>query len=89
MIQPAIRTELPALKIGSNTRPIRLDDGWHIIRLLDSREANTPTLSELAPRIRATLRANKGKEKREKLVADLLQENPPAVNEIELLKLKR
>ncbi len=87
LIQPAIREKLPLAKLGENSAPIRMDDGWHIIRLLDAREARTPTLDELRPRLRATLRANKAREGREAYLAELLESNPAAVNEIELIKL--
>lgn len=88
LIQPGIRTVLPGLKINGISDPVRLENGWHILRLIDAREAHTPPLAELAPRIRTLIRSNKARENREAYLAKLLSETPPAVNEIELLKLK-
>jgi len=88
LMQPGIRALLPALAINEVSDPIRLENGWHIIRLIDAREAHTPPLPELEGRIRALLRSNKARENREAFLSGLLSEAPPAVNEIELLKLK-
>jgi len=88
LIQPGIRAVLPGLKVNGISEPVRLENGWHILRLIDAREAHTPPLAELAPRIHTLLRSNKAKENREAYFAKLLSETPPAVNEIELLKLK-
>ena len=41
-IQPEIRAKLPDLTKGSVTEPIKLQDGWHILKLLDLREAAHP-----------------------------------------------
>lgn len=88
LIQPGIRAVLPGLKINDISDPVRLDNGWHILRLIDAREPHTPPLTELAPRIKTLLRANQARENRETFLAQLLTEHPPAINEIELLKLK-
>lgn len=88
LIQPGIREALPGLKINGISEPVRLADGWHILRLIDAREAHTPPLPELAPRIHTLLRSNKARENREAYLSELLRDSPPAVNEIELLKLK-
>lgn len=88
LIQPGIREALPGLKVSGISEPVRLDDGWHILRLIDAREPHTPPLAELAPRIYALLRSNKARENREAYLSELLRDSPPAVNEIELLKLK-
>jgi len=88
LMQPGIRAILPALAINQVSDPVRLENGWHIIRLIDAREAHTPPLAELEGRIKSLLRSNKARENREAFLSGLLSESPPAVNEIELLKLK-
>ncbi len=88
LMQPGIRAILPALSLNEISDPVRLENGWHIVRLIDAREAHTPPLSELESRIRALLRSNKARENRESYLSGILAGNPPAVNEIELLKLK-
>ena len=88
LMQPGIRALLPALALNEISDPVRLENGWHIIRLLDAREAHTPPLAELEGRIRTLLRQNQARQNRETYLARLLAETPPAVNEIELLNLK-
>ncbi|MBC7980126.1 MAG: peptidylprolyl isomerase [Armatimonadetes bacterium] len=88
LIQPAIRDTLPTLKLNQVSKPIRLDDGWHIIKILDVREANTPALDQVKPQLKARLRAQKAQENRQLFLSKLLEANPPAINGIELLKLK-
>jgi peptidylprolyl isomerase len=88
LIQPGIRAVLPGLNINNVSDPVRLDNGWHILRLVDARETHIPPLAELAPRIRTLLRSKKARENREAYLAEMLAEHPPAINEIELLKLK-
>jgi parvulin-like peptidyl-prolyl isomerase len=80
-IQAGIREKLSSLKADAVSEPIRLDDGWHIIKLLDSREAYTPTLEQIRPQLVAQLRAEKTKANSQAYLARLLQENPLAINE--------
>jgi parvulin-like peptidyl-prolyl isomerase len=83
-IQPGIREKLASLKVDAVSEAIRLDDGWHIIKLLDSREAYTPTLEQIRPQLVAQLRAEKTKANSQAYLARLLQENPLAINELAL-----
>jgi parvulin-like peptidyl-prolyl isomerase len=88
MIQPAIREVLPSLKLNGISKPIRLEDGYHLIRLIDAKEASTPTLDQVKPQLKARLRAQKAQQNRQEWLAALLAKNPPAINGIELLKLQ-
>ena len=86
-IQPEIRSHLPNLKLGTVSEPIRLADGWHILKVLDIREERTPTLDEVRDEIATKLRLEHQRARREEFIAGLLKEHPVAVNEIELMKL--
>ncbi len=66
---------------------MKLDDGWHIIKLLDTKPAYTRPLSEVRDAIVQQLRAGRGAENRKAYLAKLLQQNPPAVDELALSKL--
>jgi parvulin-like peptidyl-prolyl isomerase len=88
LIQPSIREILPSLKLNQLSKPIRMDDGWHIIKFLDTREENIPTLEQITPQLKNRLRALKAQENREKFLASLIEKNPPAINGIELQKLQ-
>ena len=86
-IQPGIREKLPKLTLGTVSEPIQLKDGWHILKVLDIREARTPTLDEIRDKFVTQLRADRSRSKRQEFLAALLKENPLAINEIELMKL--
>jgi peptidylprolyl isomerase len=86
-IQPEIRAKLPKLTLGTISDPIELNDGWHILKVLDIGEARTPTLIEIRENLTASLRAERARLKRQEFIAGLLKPHPPAINEIELAKI--
>ncbi len=87
-IQPEIRAKIPKLALGTISEPIRLTDGWHIIKVLDIREARTPPLEEIREPLVAQLRKERATLKRQEFLRELLEKNPLALNEIELMKLR-
>lgn len=86
-IQPGIRDVLPKLSLGQVSEPVRLDGGWHILKLLDSREPHTPTLDQIRPQLAARLKAERERMLAQEYLAKLLQDNPIAINEMMLSKL--
>lgn len=88
LIQPSIREVLPSLKLNQISKPIRMEDGWHIIKFLDTREETIPTLEQITPQLKNRLRTLKAQENREKFLASLIEKKPPAINGIELQKLQ-
>ncbi len=88
LIQPSIREALPSLKLNQISKPIRMEDGWHIIKFLDTREETIPTLEQITPQLKNRLRTLKAQENREKFLASLIEKNSPAINGIELQKLQ-
>lgn len=88
LIQPSIREALPSLKLNQISKPIRMEDGWHIIKFLDTREETIPTLEQITPQLKNRLRTLKAQENREKFLASLIEKKPPAINGIELQKLQ-
>lgn len=86
-IQPEIRESLGSLKVDAISEPIRLNDGWHVIKVLDSREPYTPTLEQIRSQLIAQLRAEKTKANSQAFLAKLLQDNPLAIDEISLAKV--
>ena len=46
-IQPEIRSKVASLPKGAVTDPIRLPDGWYVIKVLDLKEAHTATFDEV------------------------------------------
>jgi peptidylprolyl isomerase len=86
-IRPEIRSVAMGLVNGGVAEPLLLDDGWHVIKLLDTKPAYTRPLSEVHDQIVQQLRANRGAENRKAFLAKLLEQNPPTVDEIALSKL--
>lgn len=86
-IQEGIRGKLGSLKLDAVSEPIQLEDGWHIIKVLDSREPYTPTLEQVRSQLVARMREEKTRENSQAFVAKLLEANPVAINEIALGQL--
>lgn len=86
-IHPDIRAVLPGLKLGAISEPVRMEDGWHFIQVLDIREARVPTLEQIREPLAERLRAEKARLGTEAYLADLLREHPIAINEMALAKL--
>jgi len=83
-IQPEIRAELGSPAKGSVTKPARLDDGLHILKVLDVKEPYTPTLDEIRPQLIQQMRAERTKANSQQYIAKLLQQTPIQINELNL-----
>jgi len=86
-IQPEIRERLPKLATGIVSDPIQLKDGWHLIKVLETKEATTATLDQVRPQLIVRLRADRTKQLRADFITNLVKEHPVAINEIELTKI--
>ena len=84
---PGIRTAATALTKDGVSEPIRLDDGWHLIKLLDTKPAYIRPLSEVRESLVAQMRADRTRSNRQAYLAKLLEQNPPTVNELALPKV--
>ncbi|MCG3196885.1 MAG: Foldase protein PrsA [bacterium] len=60
-------------EIGATTGPIRSERGHHLIRLLAREDIKQKTLEECRPQVEAELRAERERERRTALVADLMK----------------
>ena len=85
-IQPEILIKLPELKLNTVSPPIKLNDGWHILKVIDIKEANTPTLEQVKVQLVQQLRTAKTKANSDAYLAGLLKSNPIAINELALPK---
>jgi peptidylprolyl isomerase len=84
---PGIRATVIGLSRGAVSKPVRLDEGWHLLKLLDSRPASRQSLAEARPALVAQLRAERAQVNRRAYLARLLEQSPPVVNELVLSKL--
>jgi len=86
-IQPEIISQLGSLAKGSVTPPVRLDDGWHILKVLDIKEPYTPTLEEIRTQMVQSMRTQQARANSQQYLAKLLQDNPVQIDELTLAKV--
>jgi parvulin-like peptidyl-prolyl isomerase len=86
-IRPEIRTQVIGLVKNGVSDPIRLDDGWHILKLLDTKAAYTRTLPEVREQLVQQMRSERATMMRRAYLAELLKEHPPILNELALSNL--
>lgn len=86
-INPDLRKQVMGLAKNGIADPIQLDDGWHIVKLIDTKAAYTRPLSEVRDQLAEQLRRERAEVERRNYLAKLLQANPPAINELALTKL--
>jgi peptidylprolyl isomerase len=84
---PGIRATVVGLAPGAASAPVRLDDGWHVVKVLETKPPSTRPLAEVRGAIAAQLRAERTKANRQAFLAKLLEQNAPAINELALSKL--
>ncbi|WP_245315832.1 peptidylprolyl isomerase [Bradyrhizobium neotropicale] len=89
--EPDLRTEIRGQVTGlpksGITDAIRLDDGWHIVKLVDTEAAHTRSFAEVRDALVQRMRAERIEANRRAYVAEVLKQSPPVVNEIALSKL--
>lgn len=81
-IQPEIRLRVLGQAKDVVSEPIRLEDGWHIIKILEVKEAYTAPLAEIRDQLATQLRTERAKVERQNYLARLLQQSPISVNEL-------
>lgn len=86
-IEPDLRKPVIVMKLNETSEPIRLKDGWHLLKLLDARAAYTPTLEQVRLQLIKQLRQEKLRANTQAYLARLLKEHPLVLNETELLKI--
>ena len=86
-IRPEIQAQLAGLAKNAVSEPVRLEDGWHILRLVDTKAAYTRTLPEVRDQLVQQMRSERAAALRRAYLAELLKQHPPAINELALTKL--
>jgi peptidylprolyl isomerase len=84
---PGIRATATALAKDAVSEPVRLDDGWHVLKLLETRAAGVRPLAEVRDALAEQLRVARARELRQAYVAKLLEQSPPAINELALSRV--
>ncbi|HVQ67646.1 MAG TPA: peptidylprolyl isomerase [Bradyrhizobium sp.] len=86
-IRPEIKALVMGLAKSGVSEAIRLDDGWHILKLLDTKAAYTRTLPEVRDQLVQQIRSERAGAMRRAYLAELLKRNPPILNELALSNL--
>ncbi|APG13466.1 peptidylprolyl isomerase [Bradyrhizobium elkanii] len=82
-----IRGQVTGLPKSGIADPIRLEDGWHVLKLLDTEASHTRPLADVRAALVQRMRAERIEANRRAYVAELLKQTPPVVNEIALSRL--
>jgi peptidylprolyl isomerase len=85
-IMPEIRGKAAGMRSGEVSDPIRGDQGWHIVRLIDTKPAGLKPLAEVRPLIAASLRQQRQQEQEQQYIVRLLQKTPVTVNQAQVRK---
>lgn len=83
-LRPEIRDTLKNLAAGQVGEPLRLDDGWHVLKALEVREARPLALDEVRAQLAQRLRAERAQANRQTHLARLMEKNPVTLNELAL-----
>jgi peptidylprolyl isomerase len=86
-LKPEIRNQVVGLAKGGVTDPVRLEDGWHILKLIDTEASHTRPLAEVRDVLIQRIRAERAEANRRAYIAELFKQNPPVINELALSKL--
>ena len=86
-IRPEIRSRVNGLAANAVSEPARLEDGWHILKLLDTKPASTRPLAEVRDQLAQRLREERAAANRRAFLAKLIEQSPPAINELALSKV--
>ncbi len=86
-IQPEIRASIASSSKGGITDPIRLNDGWHVIKVLEVKDPYTASLDDIKGSLVNELRNQRAQVLAKAYLAKLLQQYPLTLNEIAISKL--
>lgn len=86
-IRPEIKAQVMGLSDNAIGEPIKLEDGWHIIKLIETKASSTRPLTEVRTLLVQRLRAQRAELLRRNHLARLLEQSPPAVNELALSRV--
>ncbi len=86
-IRPEIRAQIFGLSTNAVSEPVKLEDGWHILRLSETKPAYTRPLAEVRDVLVQRLREERQAANRRKLLSKLAEDTPVTINEIAIAKL--
>jgi peptidylprolyl isomerase len=86
-LRPEIRALVLGLAKNAVSDPLKLDDGWHFVKLVDTKASYTRPLDQVRDQLIEKLRNEQTAAIRRAYVAELLKQTPPAINELALSRM--
>jgi parvulin-like peptidyl-prolyl isomerase len=86
-VAPAIRSVVAGMTDGAIADPIRLGDGWHVVRMSETRAAAPATLAEVHDSLARAMRQARQQQNARAHLDAMLRKTPIRLNEIELSHL--
>ncbi len=83
-LTPEIRAVAEKLNTGEVSKPIKVADGWHVLKLIERKGAETIPLAEVRERLVQSLRLKRAQENEQRYLDQLVSRTPITVNEIAL-----
>lgn len=83
-IVPEIRAAASVLNMGEVSKPVRTAQGWHILKLVDSKATSLRLFEEVRDALTQALRQKKAEENEKKYLDALLAKTPINIDEIAL-----
>ena len=79
-LAPRIRDMAHVLRKGGISVPVRLADGWHILKLLDTKDFSPPPFDAAKVKLAQVLRAERERTDQLAYLSKLLEQNPVSIN---------
>jgi parvulin-like peptidyl-prolyl isomerase len=86
-LRPEIKAQIIGLAKNAVSEPIKLEDGWHIVKLIDTKAAYTRPIAEVRDQLVQQLRDERAGASKRAYLTELLKQSPPAINELALAKI--
>ncbi len=83
---PAVKEAIATLTENGISQPIRVPDGWHVLKLLETRAAGPIPLADVKPQLVQGLRQARAQRLMRAYLDEMVKTQPIQVNEIELTK---
>lgn len=81
MVQPQVLSAAASLKPGEVAGPVRTATGFHVIRLIEVRDAAARPLEQVAPQIRASLREQRARQIAQAYLDQLIASGTVSIDE--------
>jgi peptidylprolyl isomerase len=83
-LRPEIKSAILGLEKDGVSEPISVAGGWHIVKVLDKKDAGAAAFADVRDALTQRLRAQAVEANRRAYLAKLLEQSPPTINEIAL-----